>query len=45
MLFRSHGGAARSFAEYLRDWFRSAPKPERAVIAAIAERFGVAIDR
>jgi hypothetical protein len=39
------GDAARSFAEYLRDWSRSAPDPQRAVVATIAERFGVAIPR
>jgi hypothetical protein len=40
-----HGDASRSFADYLRDWSRSTPEPQRPIIAKIAERFGVAIDR
>jgi len=40
-----HGDASRSFADYLRDWSRSTPEKHRPVIAEIAERFGVVIDR
>jgi hypothetical protein len=40
-----HGDASRSFADYLRDWSRSTPEKHRVVMATIAERFGVAIDR
>ena len=39
------GDASRSFAEYLRDWSRSASEKHRPFIGKIAERFGVAIDR
>jgi hypothetical protein len=40
-----HGDAARSFADYLSDWSRSSPEKHRAVIAKIADRFGVTVER
>jgi len=33
----------RTFAEYLADWHRSAPREHRPFIAAIASRFGIAL--
>jgi len=39
------GDASRAFAAYLRDWSASTPEKHREVIAKIASRFGVSIDR
>ena len=39
------GDGARTFARYLRDWSASCPEKHREVIAKIAARFGVPIDR
>jgi hypothetical protein len=39
------GDGSRTFAAYLRDWSSSTPEKHREVIAKIASRFGVTIDR
>jgi len=39
------GDGSRTFAAYLRDWSSSTPEKHREVIAKIASRFGVPIDR
>jgi hypothetical protein len=44
-LNKVRGDASRSFADYLRDWSRSAPERHRPFVAKVAERFGVALDR
>lgn len=39
------GDGTRTFARYLKDWSASSPEKHRDVIAKIATRFGVSIDR
>jgi hypothetical protein len=39
------GDASRTFSQHLRDWSRSSPEKHRELIAKIAGRFGVSIDR
>jgi hypothetical protein len=40
-----HGDGSRTFARHLKDWSSSSPEKHRDVIAKIAARFGVSIDR
>jgi hypothetical protein len=40
-----HGDGSRSFAQYLKDWSASSPEKHRELIAKIAARFGVSMDR
>ncbi|MBI3857607.1 MAG: hypothetical protein HY293_18150 [Planctomycetes bacterium] len=37
------GDASRSFAQYLRDWSKSAPEKQREFVGKIAARFGVTL--
>jgi hypothetical protein len=39
------GAADRSFAQYLKDWSASSPEKHRELVAKIAARFGVSLDR
>lgn len=41
----ARGDASRSFARYLKDWSASSPEKHRDLIAKIAARFGVSLDR
>jgi hypothetical protein len=39
------GDASRSFSQHLKDWSASSPEKHRELIAKIAARFGVSLDR